>query len=166
MNAPKLPVRYREANESDVGFIFNSWLKSYRQSLFAKTISNTVYYTEHHKILEKIIKDPNNKVIIACNEEDPTQIYGYICAGALEGFLVIHYVYVKHSFRNMGIGKLLLNMFDHDPSTAGIYTHHTKSADKLSAKYNFVYHPYILFNESEGESNESEKEETSESSEN
>lgn len=143
MKTPKLPIRYRAATAEDANFIFNSWLKSYRYSQFSRLIANEVYYTEHHKILESLVKEC--KVIVACNQDDPSQIYGYICAGELDGFLVVHYVYVKHSFRNMGIGKSLLNVFDHDPSTAAIYTHNTRIADRLAPKYNLVFHPYVLF---------------------
>lgn len=139
----KLPIRLRAANEEDVPFIFNSWLKSYRSSHFAKFVSNTVYYNEHHKLIEKLAKE--NTVIVACNEKDPTQVYGWICGSHIDGFFVCHYVYVKHSFRNMGIGKELLNSFSHNPDTASIYTHHTRVCDRLAMKFNFVFHPYILF---------------------
>jgi ribosomal protein S18 acetylase RimI-like enzyme len=140
----KAPVQIRPAIAEDAPFIFNSWLKSYRSSHFARYIVNTVYFTEHHKIIEKLIKE--NKVLVACNPEDPTQLYGYICAGTVEGFFVCHYIYVKHTYRNMGIGKALLNSFEHDPSVAGIYSHHTRIADRLAPRYNLVFHPYIMFN--------------------
>jgi GNAT superfamily N-acetyltransferase len=139
----KLPIRFRAASEEDIGFIFNSWLKSFRHSYFAKVISNTIYYEEQHKILEALIKA--SKVIVACDEKDTSQIYGYAVGDEIDNFLIIHYVYVKHSFRNMGIGKALLNVFDHSPEKAAIYTMHTRTCERLAPKYNFVYHPYIIF---------------------
>lgn len=152
----KLPIRIREANQEDVAFIFNSWLKSYRQSLFARNITNTIYFDQHHKVLENLLK--TNKVIIACNEKDPSQMYGYICAGKEDGIFVLHYIYVKHTYRNLGIGKELLNSFDHDINTAAVYTHHTRIAEKLAAKYNLLFHPYLLFNtEVKEDKNESEQ---------
>jgi len=140
----KLPIKIRLATQEDVSFIFNSWLKSYRSSPFARCIANEVYFNEHHKVIEQIIKD--NKVIVACNEKDDNQLYGYIVAGNYEGFFILHYIYVKHSFRDMGIGTELLNHFEHDPTSASVYTHHTNLADKLKTKYNMIYHPYLLFN--------------------
>lgn len=136
-------VRLRPANQTDVPFIFNSWLKSYRDSGPAKPVSSTVFFSEHHKLIERIVK--NNPVIMAVNNDDPSQIYGYICAGKTEGIFTLHYIYVKHNFRNLGVGKALLNAFEHDISTAAIYTHHTKIADKIASKYNFIYHPYVLY---------------------
>ena len=150
MNDKKLPIRIRPATQDDIGFIFNSWLKSYRNSHFAKFITNTVYYENHHKVIEQLVKD--NEVKVACNENDPNQLYGYICAGRLDGFFVCHYIYVKHSFRAMGIGKSLLNSFNHDADTASIYTAHTRICDRLAPKFNFVYIPYLAFKpESENE---------------
>ena len=153
MSKVKPPIRLRKANQEDVGFIFNAWLKSYKYSLFAKNVTNTVYFAEHHKVIERLLK--NFETIIACNDEDPSQIYGFINAGRIDGIFCVNYIYVKQAFRNLGIGKALLNAFEHDASSASVHTHHTRMSEKLAAKYNFVYHPYLLINsESSNESKE------------
>jgi len=144
MSNNKLPIRLRRATEEDIPFIFNSWLKSYRHSRFAREITSTIYFTEHHKVLERLLK--TNDVIIACNEKDASQVYGYICAGKVDGIFAIHYIYVKHSFRNLGVGKVLLNAFQHDPATASVHSHSTRISERLAAKYNSVYHPYLILN--------------------
>lgn len=144
MSKIKPLVRLRKAGQEDVGFIFNAWLKSFKVSLFAKNITNTIYFSEHHKVIERLLKQ--NETIIACNNEDPTQIYGFINAGHVDGILCVNYIYVKQSFRNLGIGKALLNAFEHDAGSAAVYTHHTRMAERLAAKYNMVYHPYLLIN--------------------
>ena len=146
----ELPIWIRKANQEDVNFIFNSWLKSFRGSLFAKPLNNTVYFTEHHKILERIAK--TSEILIACNKDDPTQIYGYICAERVEGIFVLHYAYIKHTYRSMGIAKILLSAFERDPEEAGCYTHHTRSAERLAPKFNLIYHPYLLINHEQEES--------------
>jgi hypothetical protein len=145
MEQVKPLIRLRPANEEDVNFIFNSWLKSFRNSAFARHIPNSIYYTEQHKLIEKLVK--NFSVIIACNDEDASQVYGWICAGEVQNIFCLHYIYVKHSFRSMGIAKLLFNSFKHDPSTAGIYTHHCRIADTMASKTNMIYDPYILTND-------------------
>jgi ribosomal protein S18 acetylase RimI-like enzyme len=144
--------RLRPLTEEDHPFLYNSWLKSYRFSLFAERITNTIYFEDHHKLIEKIIN--NSKTLIACNPSDPSQLYGYIVAGEEEGVLVVHFLYVKHTFRNMGIGKTLLDAVGHSSDVASVYTHHTRMADKLSSKYNFVYHPYLMFDIKEVSSGE------------
>ena len=138
----KLPIRIRKANQEDVNFIFNSWLKSFRGSRFAQDMSNTIYFNEHHKVLERLAK--TSEIIIACADKDPEQIFGYICVEKIEGVFVLHYIYVKHTYRGMGIAKLLLSAFEREPDTTGCYTHHTRIAEKLAGKYDLVYHPYLL----------------------
>ena len=103
--------RLRPLTEEDHPFLYNSWLKSYRFSLFAERITNTIYFEDHHKLIEKILN--NSKILIACNPSDPSQLYGYVVAGEDDGILIVHFLYVKHTFRNMGIGKTLLDAVGH-----------------------------------------------------
>jgi len=149
------PIRLRKATQEDVGFIFNAWLKSFKSSLFAKSVPSTIYFAEHHKLIERLLK--NQETIIACNHNDTSQIYGFVNAGKVEGIFCVNYIYVKQSFRNLGIAKSLINSFEHDASTAAIYTHSTRMSDKLASKFNFVYHPYILINSSKGNESESKE---------
>jgi len=137
----KEQIRLRPANEEDIPFIFSAWLKSFRTSLFARNLTNSVYFTEHHKVIEKIVK--NAHVIVACNDADPSQIYGWICAQEVDGIFCLHYIYVKHPFRKMGLAKMLINAFEHGKDCAGIYTHHTRVFEILAIKLNLIYHPYI-----------------------
>ena len=144
--------RLRPMVEDDLAFIFNSWLKSYRFSHFGEKITNTIYFEDHHRLIEKILN--NSKVLIACNPSDSSQLYGYAVVGEDDGILIVHFLYVKHTFRNMGIGKTLLDAVGHSSDVASVYTHHTRMADKLSSKYNFVYHPYLMFDIKEVSSGE------------
>lgn len=141
MDLSNLPIRVRPAVQGDVNFIFNSWLESFRRSLFPKNIINEVYYSEHHKVIENLLKTATT--LILCNEADSAEIYGYICAERVQGIFVLHYVYIKHTYRKLGLGKLLLNQFDHDTSNAAICTHMTKIAERLSTKYSLVHNPYV-----------------------
>lgn len=137
-------IRIREVTEADIGFVFNSWLKSYRYSFFAKIVPNSVYFSGHHKLMENLIH--KGKLLIACNPEDPSQIYGYICAEHVQDILVVHYIYVKQTYRMLGVGKALLNQFDFDPTKASCFTHYSEIANKLAAKFNMIYHPYLMMN--------------------
>ncbi len=145
---PSLPVRIRPVTNDDVPFIFNSWLRCFRESgLFARSVPNTVYFQNHHKILQKLAKRAT--IYVADNPDDPTQLFGYICAEYIDNIFVIHFMYVKHDFRKLGIGKALLNSFNHDLATASCCSHLTKMAEKFLLKYNIVYHPYTIWLDSE-----------------
>lgn len=136
-------IKIRKATESDIPFLFNSWLKSYRSSNYAASIDNTIYYSEHHKVIERIFRYYD--VLIACDLNDDNHIYGFACAGHTENIFTIHYVYVKHTFRRMKIATKLLAAFNHDSSVASLYTHQTKTASALAPLFNMIYHPYIAF---------------------
>lgn len=134
-------VRIRKATEADVPFIFSSWLRSYRTSRFAGEMNNTIYFSEHHKVIQRLLQ--SCEVYIACSEKDGTDIYGWICAERVQGIFCLHFVYVKHTYRNLGIGKMLLNAYAHEPGLASVYTHQTVMALRLAAKFNMTYSPYI-----------------------
>ncbi len=141
MQIEELPILIRPANADDVSFIFNAWLKSYKSSDFAKNIQGEIYYHEHHKVIEILLKTYN--VLIACNKDDTTQIYGFMCAGFTQNVFTIHYVYTKQTFRRMGIAKALLNAFEYNPEFACIYTHETNAVKAIAKDLAMVYHPYI-----------------------
>jgi hypothetical protein len=140
-SAEELPIAIRKAAPSDISFIFSSWLKSFRDSRFASAITTTIYYTEHHKVVERLLKTCD--VYVACNPKDGTELFGYICAEKVDGILVVHYIYVKNTYRQLGLAKTLLNQFSHNPSAAAIFTHNTRASEKLASRFNFVYSPYL-----------------------
>lgn len=136
----KSQVQIRAATEADVPFIFNSWLKSYRNSL--KTVSNAVYFNGHHKVIEALLA--TSTVSVACDTSDNTQLFGYLVHEEVDGVVIVHYAYVKHPFRKLGILKQLLGSAN-IIGKSGFYTHQTSGATKLADKMNFVFNPYIAY---------------------
>lgn len=136
-----IPVIVRQAIAEDCPFIFNSWLKSYKESHFARSMTNTVFYAEHHKVISRLLN--SCEVYVACSRDDDDSLYGWAVGEYVSGHLVIHFIYVKQVFRNMGIGKLLLSQFNFNPESAALYTHNTRMGEKMAHRYKFVYHPYI-----------------------
>ena len=143
----QLPIKIRPANEEDVAFIFNSWLKSFRSSPFARVLSNEIYFAGHHKLIEKVLR--RSQVSVVCNVDDSSQIFGYSVTERITGVLVIHYIYVKDSYRNMGIANTLLQNAGHDKRNFSCYTHHTKPCDLIASRYSLLYQPYAFFLEGE-----------------
>lgn len=137
----KLPIQIRPINQLDVGFLFNSWLKSFRGAFFVKDIHPKTYYGLHHKVIGSLLQTADT--MVACDPNDSTQIYGFICAEQLQGSLVVHYIYVKHTYRNLGIANLLLQQFKVSDNGISFYTHHNHVSHKLAAAYSFLYNPYL-----------------------
>mgnify|MGYP002135715089 CR=1 FL=1 len=136
----------REATESDHSFVYNSWLKSFRQgSPWARLVPPQIFYANHKQVIALILKAA--KVLIACNPEDPEQIYGYVVYTPHRG-TVIHYVYVKQPYRQLGFAKKLIAEAKQEqhinilPLTA---THITVIWEQhLRDRFNMIYNPYIL----------------------
>ena len=147
MKDTKLPeileqITFRQPIEADLPFIFSSWLKSFRNSNLAKNVSNDVYYKQHHIIIEDILK--TSTILLACDKANVENIYGYIVAAKLDNVFTVHYVYVKQTYRRMGLASLLLGAFERDKHEPGYYTHDTYMANVLSKKYRLEYNPYLL----------------------
>lgn len=139
-----LPVEIRSLIDTDIPFIFNSWLKAYRNAKAVTEVNQNIYFSEHHKLIEKLLKRGKTLVIGAAG--DPATVYGYINFEEVQGLFVLHFAYVKHDFRTLGLFKELMKATQHDFKLLGCYTHKLKSAGILETKWNLVYHPYILIN--------------------
>jgi hypothetical protein len=134
-------IEIREANLDDLPFIYSTWLRSYRYaSQFAKKLSNAIFYEMHHKVIDGFISR-GGRVSVAHPVGEPGVILGYICVEANQP--LIQYVYVKKSFRKLGIAKSLYNA-QKIPSEA-IFTHWTSDTDWIIKKINtLTYNPYLI----------------------
>tara|TARA_E500000331_G_scaffold265443_1_gene256654 strand:- start:342 stop:815 length:474 start_codon:yes stop_codon:yes gene_type:complete len=139
-----LPIELRRARKSDIPFITSSWLKSNRYGYLPQSIPNTVYYHQHHKILEEVI--PRSVVLVACNHEDPDQILGWMCAEVVDTAMVIHYVYIKKTFRKFGLAKRLVEtMAEVEKPPAFMCTHSNREVRDIVERHKIIYNPYLLF---------------------
>lgn len=139
-------LNIRQAGDGDRNFILNSWLNSYyaqeqRHSL--KGLTKGVFMKDHREaILDALAR---SLVFCAADRHDPTHLYGWVCVEPEDqsGESVLHFVYIKHPYRHMGICKALLAhalgsgkfVFTHQP-TFGL------------AKFlfeNAKYNPYRFF---------------------
>ena len=138
----KVPLKFRAPTVSDKSFIFNSWLKSFRHSPLAKPLCNEVYFKNHKVIVENILK--RSRVLIACNPEDEDQIYGYIVyEPIIDDITVLHYVYVKFTYRKLGIARTIVEG-SIDIKNPILYTHHTETVKRIKDKLDLIYDPYRL----------------------
>lgn len=145
---PVALFQLRTVQPSDIPFLFNSWLKSYRDSPMVKSIPNTTYYNAHHTIIERLLKSPGAIAYIACNPEDPDQIYAYIVGEYWQDVAtVIHWIYCKHPFRSNGIGSALIaKLLDRivAPGHITYYSHRVKNTEKLLGERQYTFNPYFL----------------------
>lgn len=101
-------VKIRPPKPSDSNFILNSWLKSYRNSLLTRTWKNEDYYPAQTKLIQNLVGEWPTHII--CNSLDEDQIYGYVCGALTENEYIVHYAYMKWTYRKLGFIKTLVTV--------------------------------------------------------
>lgn len=160
----EIEVMLRAVGMGDLKLITNSWLENGRKMFFCKGVPNSIYYYQHHKILEQLIR--RSVVIVGCNPDDPDEIYSWLCAEVIDNVLVVHYIWVRDRLKTHagkhgphrpgnGIGTLMMEkLLDYEEHLRGVvYTHETEQGRKfmqaLYAKgilpFEPQYNPYLLF---------------------
>lgn len=99
----QLVVRY--AHDGDIDFLTNSWLESFRDGYFNATVPNRIYFTQQHKVLERLL--PRATVLLLCDSMDPTHIVSWLCYEVQDNVMVVHYVYTKNILREKGLARRL-----------------------------------------------------------
>ena len=134
----------------DLNFIFNSWLKSYRFSLFSKNISDKDYFKYHHLLIEEILARPTTSVLVACDKLDENVIFGYLVTekSNIEDHEVLHYSFVKQSFQHLGEEGVFPSLVKaaHINLNEAIYTHMTRDFEEYILKKHpsMRYIPYLV----------------------
>ncbi len=152
LEADKIPIKIRPLQTSDVNFVCNSWVKSYRHHVeTSKTLNpanayipKEVYFKGQQRLAEKLINADSSAVLVACMENDPEQIVGWICATVKPSVSIVHYCYVKAPFRLFGVATELIGRVTPVSADEKYHTHLTKLGEKVGAKFGFSYDPYKL----------------------
>lgn len=132
----------RDRVDNDNKFIYNSFLRSNHDQYPNKFIPDSIYFPPQSKIIENLIA--SSTVLVACFPEEPDEIIGYMIYDHHPEHLVIHYIYVKLTFRNTSVATSIVNQII-DNKKLIIATHICDNFNKLKHKINgskIVYNPY------------------------
>lgn len=155
-------LKVRELVDSDLPFVFSTWLKSYKaNSLHTKRQRSSLYYPAYHRLIEKALARSKN--LIACLPGDPRTILGYLIAEPKRAISVlidglpysersiVHMAYTKSGFERFGVMTGLLAHAGIDPNRA-VFTHWTGEVlapgggQGLITKYpGLVYDPLAFY---------------------
>lgn len=129
----KPALQFRKATPEDLKFVRHSWFESYRKG--GKAPDTRIEFYDHGQnwIMKQAFR--RGQVIVAYATEVPDEICGWTC---VEGE-VLHYVYVKHAYRRLGIATELAKK-------AKFYSQETIPGMKLAQKLKILYNPYYLLN--------------------
>ncbi len=98
----------RPAKKSDVAFILDSWMKSWRRNKMAGCIPNNMYYDVTRSNIENLVAR-GAKFTVLCLENDEDAILGWICREKLkDGTECVHYSYTKDPYLKMGAPQKLV----------------------------------------------------------
>lgn len=138
-----LPITLRlldESDESEKNFVLSSWLRSYTSSKWAESMPRDTFMRGHHRVVSALLDKHHTWVA----EVTPGELAGWTCTGKY----VLHYVYVKSTYRRMGVGRTLLNA----PSASGtevpgrdVATHWTYAATACPLFKGMAFNPYEAF---------------------
>lgn len=136
-------LKVRFLKDEDMPFIYNSFLKSCQHGF--KTMSAQLYFNQMKLVLIELLKVSNILVVHLNNE--PDKIIGYVISHRNNDIFCLHYVYIKHVFRNLGIAKTLLKAAGYNKEEeSGFATLPTKPNDKnFYRKMNLTYNPLVLY---------------------
>lgn len=138
-------ITLRAGESGDVNFVMNSWLKSCRKTY--KTISADDYYRDYGQLCERLLRAAN--CLVACDNEDPTFIHGYLVYTMKGEIPVVHWAYVKDSFRKLGIFKTMLKTLEpellKDPKHPVVITFQGAKYPLIKNHFKFVHKPELRY---------------------
>lgn len=135
----RIQFQVRQARESDLAFIYNTWLDSYVESRLARTLKPTIYRDRQRRLINNILSRPTVHALVASPPGDDLTVLAWAVVEAPD---VAHYVFTKRTFRRFGLARELLSTFD----GTFRYSHKTDNGDLLCRAFKrTVYDFYAAF---------------------
>jgi ribosomal protein S18 acetylase RimI-like enzyme len=136
-----LPHALRPFTESDRHFIARGWVSEMRRSGFARHVPQNVYWPCQHELVRQLLERAHT--IVACDPEDPQHVYGCIVVQAEAP--VIHWLYVKGSYRRVGLATALVTATFGDRRPLFCTQAPELFRDReLIERHEVIYCPYLL----------------------
>lgn len=125
-------VNVRRIQEADRAYVAATWLDSFADAPMARSLGRRRYDRRWQPLIRELLR--TSTVLIATPSNDPDLIVGWIAFGVDEEYgPVIHYAYVRDSFRGFGVGSRLFA--ETGFSTRWTYTHRTLDAQRITAHW-------------------------------
>lgn len=134
-------VLFRPAEtRDDLKFMIKSWLRDYchPRNPWAGSLERELQMRALKETITLLMKNENVYICMACNEENPDQIFGFVCYEDGHDYPVLHYVYVKALMRGNNIGSDLVAIARGKAKGVMRYTFRTPACRKFlqGAKFN------------------------------
>ena len=146
-------VELRAAGDDDLNFIRHSWLRSLRSSGWEhRNIKADYFFKGHGKLMARCLD--RSYCMLATPNGMGNIIVGYIVWEPGADKTLIHYIYTKQDYRNMGLASYLIDTIKGDKELI--------ATARGSRFRELTYNPYLLIEgNKDGEESNNEKDSTS-----
>lgn len=138
-------VEYRLGVPEDSPFVFSSWLRSFRSARCNHLIPKDIYFANEKACIERTLVTNSLLFGVLANPEDQRHIIGYVIAEMDPQRIIVHWCYVKSTFRRMGFARVMLNVVTCLAAGRPIYCSHLSANDDffrhITSKYQMTYNP-------------------------
>ncbi len=128
-------VELRFAGDNDLNFVRHSWLRSlHSYGHGQKALTNEFFFKGHSKLVNKCLE--RSFCLIANPNDMENIIVGYIVWEQGANNTLVHYIYTKSDYRNMGLGRYLIDTIQGDKEIIA-------TARGMRFR-DYIYNPYLL----------------------
>jgi len=121
---------------SDRAFVANSWLRSYSGG---EALTPDRYYHQFGAVVDSLID--TSRVSVACNPNDETHVFGWLCRS--DNAPTLHYMYVKAMFRDA--------KGDINPPQVGLkLLEESRLLGRLDLRYTFLTLQWLKYSDKHG----------------
>lgn len=148
-----LPIALSAFTKSDLPLLYATWLESYRDAKISRCIRKNVYFSYLRLKIDELLRNPGLEVTKAHLAQDPDCIFGWSVSyyNCDTQTLILHYVFTKFKYRNLGIGNRLVKEAKRDKPAEIFYYTHRNNADNylftipwLEQSHQMTYNPFLF----------------------
>ncbi len=136
-------VCVRGRRPEDEPFIYDSWMKSYRAAAANEGVPGKIYRRNQTDTIGKLLL--RAETVVLCDVEHTDHILGYSVSELEPERSVLHWMFVKFSFRRFGLARWMLeNITKRTPDDAELYISHLPPNDfihHMKEQYRLIYDP-------------------------
>lgn len=145
----ELPKILRPPKSNDLKFIYNSWLRSFKESPDNAIKGDGPYYSYQKMLIVSILD--RSYISILCNPDDIDQIYGYAVYELTEDQIILHWIQVKYLWKRLGFATFIMNSIRELAESKGIFnpiitiTARGLSYKHVKDQFTHIYLPKLAF---------------------
>lgn len=104
MEPTSFPFVVRPVVETDLGYVFETWLADLREA-DASFLPNDLWFPAHREVITRVLAHPDTTAVVLADPVDSSIIYGYL----IHDPAFLHWIHIRRGkWRQKGLAKHLL----------------------------------------------------------